>query len=334
MKFPRLPLELITFFYFLLYVPYFVLVRWLATTPAIGLGRPLTGLEILPGTQILSGAGTFLFCWLGGWWLSAHHTKIGPFKIAIPTRWTFLSGLCTALVLVTVPLSATFQGVSIPFIQILMRGDVLILAPLVDLVSGRKVRWYSWAALGIVFVALAITLNARGGFHLPPLAIATVVLYTLGYFGRLAVMTHVSKTGEPGDVRRYFVEEKLVGIPAAIALLAAIPFLGLGAQGGELQFGFVGVWTSNQLGWIVLASVLLFVISVISAVILLDKRENTYCVPLERSASILAGTAAAFILAYAFGKRMPTSAEIIGAAMLIGAIVLLSIGPMLGRKAS
>lgn len=325
----RIPLELIVLGYLVFYLPYFVIVRWLATTPVEGLGRPLTGLEILPASQILSGAATLAFVWLAGWWRFAHHRKLGGLTLTVPTRWTFLSGLCTALVLVTVPLSVTFVGVSIPFIQLLMRGDVLILAPLVDIVSRRKVRWYSWGALVLVLIGLIVALKSRGGLNLPPLAIVTIVLYTIGYFGRLAVMTKVGKTGQEDDVKRYFVEEKLVGIPAAIILLALLPLLHLGGQADELARGFVGVWSSSQIGWIAVLSVLLFVVSVIAAIILLDKRENTYCVPLERSASILAGVGAAFVLSWFFGKPPPTGPELIGAGLLIAAIVLLSVGPRL-----
>src|SRR5690606_26478974 len=117
-----------------------------------------------------------------------------------------VSGFGTALILFTVPLSFTFTDVSIPFIQLLMRGDILLIAPIVDICFGRRVRWWSWVALVMVLAALILTLSDRGGLKLPPLAIATVVLCTLGYFLRLAVMTKVSKTGDPASIRRYFVE--------------------------------------------------------------------------------------------------------------------------------
>lgn len=42
-------------------------------------------------------------------------------------------------------MSFSFQGVSIPYVQLLMRGDILIIAPLVDIVFGRRVRWWSRA---------------------------------------------------------------------------------------------------------------------------------------------------------------------------------------------
>jgi hypothetical protein len=326
----RMPIEGWALLYFIAYVPYAVLVRWLASIPYPPFGRPLTGLEILPATTILSGILTIAFAWASGWTRRAHHVQFLGLSLPCPTRWTLASGIGTAMLLFTVPLSFTFRGVSIPFMQLLMRGDVLIIAPLVDLLSGRRVRWYSWIALMLVAAGLTVTIRTRGGLYLPPLAIVTVVLYTLGYFVRLAVMTRVGKTGDPDTAKGYFVEEKIVAIPGAVLVLALLSALDFGAQGGELGFGFVGVWSSNQMGWILALSVLLVLISVVAILILLDKRENTFCVPLERSASVLAGIAAAYVLAYLSLGPAPTHSEMVGALLLVVAIFVLSFGPRFG----
>jgi hypothetical protein len=328
----RTPLGVVVALYILAYIPYMVITKQLASTPAATLGRPLAGLEILPASLIVSGLLTFAFIGLSGWWQAAHLRQVGGMTLPVPTRWTFLSGICTALVLFTVPMSLTFEGVSIPFIQLLMRGDVLLLAPLVDLAFRRKVGWYSWVALLLVAIGLFLTIRQRGGLHLPPLAIATIILYTIGYFGRLAVMTHVSKSGDPESVRRYFVEEKIVAVPLSVLLLALTPLLGVGAQGSQLAWGFIDVWSTPQIAPFLALAGLLFVVSIFSAVILLDPRENTFCVPLERSASILAGIAASFILALVWGLPMPTGAEITGAVLMVAAVVLLSVAPSWGAR--
>jgi hypothetical protein len=327
----RVPIQVLALLYFLLYVPYAVLVRWLATIPYPPFGRALTGLEILPATTILSGVLTLLYAWLSGWSRQAHRVRLLGLSIPCPTRWTLASGIGTAMLLFTVPLSFTFQGVSIPFMQLLMRGDVLVIAPLVDLMAGRRVRWYSWVALLLVAIGLVLTIRTRGGLHLPPLAIVTVALYTLGYFVRLAVMTKVGKTGDPDTVKAYFVEEKIVAIPIAILVLAMLSTLNFGAQGGQLGFGFVHVWTSNQMGWLFALAVLLVLISIVAILILLDKRENTFCVPLERSASVLSGIAAAYVLAHMSLGALPTGAELGGASLLVAAIFVLSFGPRFSR---
>ncbi len=328
----RVPLVGIVVLYALAYVPYMVITKQLASIPAATLGRPLSGLEILPASLIVSGLLTFAFIGLSGWWRAAHQGRIGGLPVPLPTGWTFLSGVCTALVLFTVPMSLTFKGVSIPFIQLLMRGDVLLLAPLVDLVFRRKVGWYSWVALLLVALGIFLTIRQRGGLHLPPLAIATIVLYTIGYFGRLAVMTRVAKSSDPDSVRRYFVEEKIVAVPLSVAFLALVPLLGLGTQGSQLAWGFFDVWSTPQIGPILALSVLLFVVSVFAAIILLNPRENTFCVPMERSASIVAGIAASFILAAFWGMPKPTGAEMAGALLMIAAVVLLAVAPSWGRR--
>ena len=324
-------IESLTLVYFLAYVPYAVIVRWLASINYAPFGRPLTGLEILPATTILSALVTLLFAWRSGWWRHAHRLRLGRLSLPRPTRWTLASGIGTSMLLFTVPLSFTFQGVSIPFMQLLMRGDVLVIAPLVDFMFGRRVRWYSWAALVLVSMGLVLTIRTRGGLHLPPLAIVTVVLYTLGFFVRLVVMTRTGKTGDPDTAKGYFVEEKLVAIPVAVLVLAILSAMNFGPQGGQLGFGFIGVWASGQLGWIFALSLLLVLISVLSVLILLDKRENTFCVPLERSASILGGVAAAYALAWMSLGHLPTTAELEGASLLVAAIFVLSWGPKLHR---
>ena len=325
------PLEAIVFFYFLAYLPNVMITRAVATMPDSLLGRPLTGLETLPASLIINLVLTYLFIWLSGWHRDAHAVMIAGRRIPVPTKWTLLSGIGTSLVLFTVPLSYTFKGVSIPFIQLIMRGDILVIAPMVDLAFGRRVRWFSWVALGMVLVALLITLNDRGGLDLPPLAILTVVLYTIGYFMRLAVMTRIAKNGDPATVRRYFVEEKMIALPLSVAVLGAISALGFGGQAGELEWGFIGVWASPAIWSLLGIGVSLTVISVIAVVILLDPRENAYCVPLERAASLVAGVGGSVLLAWLWGAKMPRPAELVGAAILIGAIMLLSLAPRLGK---
>ena len=321
------PLEGYVLLYLLAYLPNVIITKLVTSMPHPGLGRPLTGLETLPASLIISTVLTYLFIWWSGWHRDANAVMVAGRRIPVPTKYTLLSGLGTAMVLFTVPLSFTFEGVSIPFIQLLMRGDILVIAPLVDLAFGRRVRWWSWTALAMVLVALIITLSDRGGFDLPPLAILTVVLYTIGYFIRLAVMTKVSKSGEAASIRKYFVEEKVFALPLSVALLAAISASGIGGQSGELGWGFIQVWSDSVIWPLLAIGFTLTIVSVFAIIILLDPRENAYCVPLERAASLVAGVGGALILAWGWGLPQPRPAELLGAGILIGAIVLLSLAP-------
>jgi hypothetical protein len=58
--------------------------------------------------------------------------------------------------------------------------------------------------------------------------------------------------------------------------------------------------------------------------IYLDRRENTFCIPLNRSASLLAGLAASYGIAFLVGERPPNAGELIGAALIALAILALS----------
>lgn len=328
------PMEFILLCYLLSYLPNLIATKLVTTLPQAGFGRALTGLEILPSTLILNMLMTYAFIWWSGWHRESHAVMLGQTRFPVPTIYTFISGIGTALVLCTVPLSYTLEGVSIPYIQLWMRGDILIIAPLVDLVFGRQVRWWSWVALVMVASSLAFVIQRRGDLGLPPLAIVTIVLYTLGYFIRLWVMTKVSKSGDPAAIKKYFVEEKMLALPMAVVALALLAASGLGTQSAELGSGFLDVWNQPAIFSLAFIALTLTVVSVFAAIILLDARENTFCVPLERSTSLLAGIIASYLLAFGWGLSLPTTAEIIGATILIAAIVLLSVAPRWEARAA
>jgi hypothetical protein len=327
--------ELMTLAYFLCYLPYIMVTRHLSTQDQVTLGRPLTGLEILPGMLIVAALLTLVFCLAMGWFKNVRRVQVGPFSLPLGTRDTMLQGLCTAVILVTVPISYTLVGVSIPLIQLLMRGDILIIAPLVDKLNGRVVHWWSWAALALVLIGMVVAFLGRGDLAIGWNAVAVVVIYTAAYFGRLLIMTKISKDGEIEKVKTIFLEEKIVGFPLA---LAALGILGLFAQflggGDEVRLGFVAIWTMPEFGVVAFCGAMVFLTGIFATFILLDARENSFCVPLERSASILAGVIGSIWLAQYFGGRMPSQGEFIGAGLMVVAILVLSFGPRISKAAA
>ncbi len=323
----RLPLEAVLAAYLLAWIPYIALTKGLSSLPQPQTGRPLTGLEMLPASLLILWALTYAFLGISGWKASATQIRIGNVVLPRPRAWTGLAGLGSALLLVAVPLSFTIKGVSIPFMQLLMRGDVLLIAPLVDLVTGRRVRWWSWTALVLVGLGMAATVRYSGAVRLPLIAIIAIALYCLGYLVRLLAMSRLAKTGEAGALKGYYFEEQLLATPLAITGVALIGLLGRGTQAEQIRWGFASVWASPALPLLALIAALACLQSVLGAAILLSPQENTLCVALERAGSVLGGVAAAFWLRQFYAQPAPTPAELAGSSLLILAIALLSIAP-------
>jgi hypothetical protein len=83
---------------------------------------------------------------------------------------------------------------------------------------------------------------------------------------------------------------------------------------------------------VVLAGVFSQGTGIFGTLIFLDRRENTFCIPVNRSSSILAGVLASYTLAIFFGRRLPSAFELGGALLVVIAILFLSIPPILVRK--
>lgn len=321
------------FGYFACYAPYSALTKAVTSGGLPGQLRAVSGFELLPLTVIASMLAMFVFLWLSGWWRFASRRRLFGVDVPVPTRWTFLSGLCSATIIGTTTLAYTFSGTSIVFMMLLLRGGVLALAPAVDALTGRRVQWFSWVALLLSLGALVVAFAEKGGFHITVVAAVDVLAYLLAYFIRLRFMSRLAKSGDEAANRRYFVEEHLVSSPALLVCLVVAAAIGGDGLLGELRRGFSEVFASSGIVWgAVLIGVLSEGTGIFGGLILLDKRENTFCVPVNRSSSILAGVVGSFGLTALSGDAPPSGFELAGAAMIIGAIVFLTIPPMLARR--
>jgi hypothetical protein len=308
-------LEAIVPLYLLVQAAYVVLTR-------LSSGDGAGGLAILPYSLLVFLVLTFLFIWLSGWHRDAHRRVILGLRVPVPTRETLLSGIGSAMMLSAIPMSYSLAGVSIPLILVLLRGGVLAAAPLVDLAHRRRIHWASLAALLLVAAALLLVLHAHGGSGLPPLAVLTVVLYNAGFVLRLAMMTRIAKRGDVAQTRRYFVEEKLVALPLGLVALVAIIVLASDVPGGVA--GILGLhWTATLVAAALAMGIAMTLASLLTSLILLNARENSFCVPLERASSLLAGMGAAWLLHWHWHQLAPTTAEMSGAGLLLAAIALL-----------
>lgn len=322
------------FGYFACYAPYSALTKYLTKYQGI------TGNELLPITAFASLVAMFIFISSMGWWKHATHKTIFGVSVPVPTLWTFLSGLGTAAVIPTTTLAYTFSGVSIVFMMLLMRGGVLIIAPITDLFSGRKVKWYSWVALALSIAALlAAFFVGKVSYDVTLVAIINLAIYLGAYFLRLRFMTRLAKSDDENARTRYFVEEQMVATPALMVALGIMAIFGLGQMGRELGHGFFDPvevaghpWTIAAVAIAVFVGILSQGTGVFGGLILLDKRENTFCVPVNRVSSLLAGVVASYSLWLFLGEKKPPANELVGVALLAAAILALSVGPGIDKR--
>lgn len=320
------------FGYFAAYVPYSALTK--ALSRGLLDGVPVGGLSLLPLSVAASVVGMFLFLTAMRWWRFATHSEVLGVRVPHPSRWTFLSGLCTAGIVATTTLAYTFEGVSIVFAMLLMRGGVLIIAPIVDTLTGRKSRWFSWAGLALSLSALVVAFAEDGGFAISLLATIDIAIYLASYFVRLRFMSRLAKSDDDDVTKRFFVEEQMVATPVVLALLVVLTLVGPPDVREPLRYGFGGLLSSSQAPLVALVGVLSQFTGIFGGLILLDRRENTYCVPVNRSSSILAGVVASFSLTLLFDKPPPSAYQLTGAGLIIGAILFLTIPPLLARRTS
>ncbi|MEO0410563.1 MAG: hypothetical protein AAF221_01815 [Pseudomonadota bacterium] len=212
------------------------------------------------------------------------------------------SGISAGFIALATAMAFSFDGVGILTALLFMRGGVLILSPLIDGVLGRSVTTASWAALILSLAAVLFAVAGLSTLTFSPLMVATLVVYLAGYGVRLTLMTRGAKTPSAG-LRAAYLSQELVWTATVLAaaslalwltqnvtLSAFLPFVPAG-------FAYASALTAGSL-------------------IYLDARENTFTIPINRGASLLAGLGVSASFA-AIGKAAAPSGMDIAAACLI-----------------
>ena len=203
---------------------------------------------------------------------------------------------------------------SIVFALLLMRGGVLTIAPVVDWIGRRKVHWYLWGSLGLSLVALVIAFSEAG--HFVPSTIAVTVnlaAYLAGYLFRLGYMTAHAKCDEVAVIRRFFVEEDaLTAMVALVAFQAICAIVGAGPAMLETRRGVTELLGSSRVVPAMLVGSCYACLGLFGSLIYLDGRENTFCIPVNRAASLLAGVVASFALMRLAGQPPASRGHTLG----------------------
>lgn len=310
--------------YFAFYTPYSFSTKFLTSKLWPGIDQQVSGFRLLPAVAIATAIVLPAIIAFKGWWGYVTRRQLMGIRVPFPAPLVILSGIGTAIIIGTTTLSFTFTGISILFALLLMRGGVLIMAPSVDVLFRRRVRWFSWVAFGITLPAMAIALLDVNNYHLTEVAALTIFAYLSGYLLRIPCLTRQAKQEDAEVTRRYFVEESMVAVIFLVAIPAVFALIGQGEIMLQLRRGFVEIFTSNLTLPALLIGALYACLYCFGTLIYLDGRENTFCIPLNRGSSLLAGIVSSYILAVFFGLAFPSPAQLGGAGLIVLALLVLS----------
>jgi drug/metabolite transporter (DMT)-like permease len=208
--------------------------------------------------------------------------------------------------------------------MLLMRGGVLVIAPIVDALSRRRVQWPSWVALGLSLGAVAVATGPGVDVRVTLAALLDLAVYLMAYFIRLRAMSRLAKSDDASVSIRYFVEEQLVATPSIVLTLVVLALVGEGQVMMDIRQGFTQVFERGRVLEEVGIGLLSQGTGIFGALILLDRRENAFTVPVNRASSILAGVLATAALSVWLGQRPVDPRELLGAGLVMVAMIVLS----------
>lgn len=310
--------------FYLFYTPYSGLTKALSNGLLPGMHGPIRGTVLLPVVAIATVVGMLGFITVMRWWKYAGRRKFFGISIPFPRRLTFLSGVCMATIMVTTTLAFTFGGLSIVLVLVLLRGGTLIIAPVVDGLVGRRVRWFSWAAMFVSLMAVLVVLSDAGNYKLTIAAIIDVAAYLTAYFFKLQFMSRLAKSDERNATLRYFVEEQMVASPLLVFALVVLALIGAGDVMMGFRVGLTTFLTSATVVFAAMVGLFYAALCICTTLIFLDRRENTFCMPMHCGSSMLSGFTATAALAYFYNQSSPSMAQTISACFLIIALGFLS----------
>jgi protein-tyrosine-phosphatase len=311
------------FGYFAVYTFYSGLTKALSSGILPVVDGPTSGFVLLPATTVTTSGTLLVFITLARGWHHLQRRRLLGLTLPTVRAATFLSGLATAIIIATTTLNYTFAGISILLALLLMRGGVLALAPLIDIIGRRRISIYSWAAMGLSFLAVAVALLEVDGYRMSWLASLNIAAYLVGYAIRLNLMTALAKSDEGVLNFRYFVEETAVAAVALIAIPVLFALLGQGEVADELRTGFTTFLGTKGAAPALLIGVLYACLYLFGTGIYLDARENTFCIPLNRCSSLLSGMVASYTLTVLLASKPPSTAQLSATAIILTALVFL-----------
>lgn len=309
--------------FFIFYTPYSGLTKALSSG-LLATGGPINGAVILPLSAIATVGGMYSFITVMKWWKYAGRRRIFGMRVPFPRRLTFLSGVCMATIMGTTTLAFSFGGLSIVLVLVLLRGGTLVIAPLVDAIVGRRVRWFSWAAMSVSLLAVLVVLIDAGNYRLSLAASIDITAYLTAYFFKLQFMSKLAKSGEREATLRFFVEEQMIASPLLFLVLVTLALIGAGDVMMGFRAGLTSFLSSPAAIFAVLVGLFYAALCVCTTLIFLDRRENTFCMPMHCGSSMLSGFAATYALALLTNQALPSAAQVTSSGLITIALGFLS----------
>ena len=315
---------LLGFGYFIFYAPYSGLTKAISNGLTTSSNQLPAGIEILPVSVLATVITLFVTMSIAGWWKHASHRKLLSLQVPFPNRWTFLSGVSMAAIIGTTTLAFSFAGASVVLVLVLLRGGTLAIGPLVDIALNRKVRWFSWAAMAVSSIALIVALADVSNYRISFLLALDVVVYLSAYFIRLSIMTRFAKSDDRKITLQYFVEEQIVATPLLLTTLGVLAIIGGNETLTGIRHGFAVLLGSEILVPSLLVGIFYGALCVCTTLIFLDRRENTFCVPMHCGSSMLSGVVASYVLYLIFNQAPPSMVQLGSATLIIVSLLFLS----------
>ena len=313
----------LAFGYLVFYAPYSALTKALSSG-SLTLQGAISGAELLPfvllGTVITMPA--IIACL--GWYRYTDCFRVSPQKFIWPSRWALFSGVSFSIIIAATTLAYSFEGVSVIFALLLMRGGVLVLSPIVDFMFGRRVRWYSWLGLTLSLLAVGMSLINVDEYSLSWIVLLNLIAYLSGYTFRLHFMSHYAKDAHEAINRKFFVDENIVCMLAL--LFMSFSLMGFYVVGsGEDFIDYLLIARISGVLWpALMIGVLYGFLGVFGSLIYLNRRENTFSIPVNRCSSLVSGVLASFILAFLFEGQAVSSTQISCAVFIVIALLFMS----------
>jgi hypothetical protein len=309
--------------YFLSYIPYSGLSK-AATSGLLTRGLHIPAAELLPSAAVSTATAILLFITMMGWWRYGQKRRVFGLDVIFPRRQTFISGIGFAAIIITTTLAYSFRGVSIILALVLMRSGTLIMSPIIDQLFHRRVRWFSWTGLILSLIAVGISLNDTHGYQLSTAVLINLSIYLAGYALRIPSMTRIAKTGDRRVAYDYFVEEQSVAMPVLVLAPILLAVIGRGDVVNHLRFGFAHLFSASsaQYGWAI--GLFYAALGIFLSFLYLDRRENTFCMPLFACSSLLSGIVASYLLLWWMHGPAPSRIQTGSSFVLITALLVMS----------